>query len=281
MANASGVFITTLCDNIAGHGFKAEWGFALLIEANGKRILFDSGATSLVVENARVNGIDLSHIDNIILSHGHMDHTGGLLAMLSQTGRTTVVAHPDIWEERYVLRPGKESPQSIGIPFSKEELEKRGAVFVLSREPVSVTPNIITSGEIPMVSSYEHVEDSLQVIKSGVFIADKLADDLSLIISTNSGLVVILGCAHRGVVNTLFHARKLTGISRVAAVIGGMHLLQASDERIRRTITDLKAMEVQRLVVSHCTGFRAATQLSMAFEASFIMNCAGAQLVLP
>ncbi len=132
-----------------------------------------------------------------------------------------------------------------------------------------------------MLSGYEIIEDNL-LKKNGVnFQPDLLADDLALIIRSDRGLVVVLGCAHRGIVNTLRHAQKLTGQENVYAVIGGTHLYRASPERITRTIADLKEMGVQKIGVSHCTGFEAAAYLSQEFGERFFLNNAGTQLNLP
>jgi 7,8-dihydropterin-6-yl-methyl-4-(beta-D-ribofuranosyl)aminobenzene 5'-phosphate synthase len=139
----------------------------------------------------------------------------------------------------------------------------------------------MTSGEIPMLSGYETIEDNL-FVKHGVALHhDPLADDLALIIQTHYGLVVILGCAHRGIVNTLHHAQKLTGQETVYAVIGGTHLYRASDERIEQTIAALKEMGIRKLGVSHCTGFRPSAKLAREFEGIFFMNNAGTRLRLP
>lgn len=117
--------------------------------------------------------------------------------------------------------------------------------------------------------------------KGGVLQPDPLADDLALVINTDFGLVVILGCAHRGIVNTLRHAQSLTGKELLYAAIGGTHLFRASKERVERTIADLKEMGIQKLGVSHCTGFHASAQLAREFEGAFFLNNAGTQLTLP
>jgi 7,8-dihydropterin-6-yl-methyl-4-(beta-D-ribofuranosyl)aminobenzene 5'-phosphate synthase len=273
--------ITTLSDNIAGEGFHAEWGLSLLIEADGKRILFDAGASDVAVRNARLLNIDLKRLDAIVLSHGHADHTGGLLDVLRDAGPTTIIAHPDIFKPRYVLRPGEETRRSIGLPYSKIELEKYGASFILDRESFGIASGILTSGTIPLRTSYENIEENLLVKNDEVFEQDKIFDDISLIINTQEGLIVVLGCAHRGVINTLLHARILTGIRRVAMVIGGMHLIQASEERIESTINGLKEIGVQRIIISHCTGTRASERLKQEFGECCLLNSAGSHFALP
>jgi 7,8-dihydropterin-6-yl-methyl-4-(beta-D-ribofuranosyl)aminobenzene 5'-phosphate synthase len=275
------VKITTLSENTANYGFLAEWGLSILIEVDGMRILMDTGLSFSAVHNAQLLGIDLSTIDQIVLSHGHADHTGGLREVLKIKGEVEVIAHPDIWALKYVRRDEEKEEQYNGIPFSRVELENRGARFNLAKEPIHITEHVMTTGKIPMLSSYEDIEDNLFVKEGDMLKPDRLADDLALVIDTDFGLVAILGCAHRGIINTLRHAQNLTGKNLVYAAIGGTHLFRASDERIERTIADLKEMGIQRMGVSHCTGFRSSARLAQEFEDAFFPNNAGTRLTLP
>ena len=272
--------VTTLTENTANYGFIGEWGLSILVEADGMRILMDTGMGFSAVHNAQLMGIDLSTIDRIVLSHGHLDHTGGLRDVLDIKGEVEIIAHPDTWEAKHVQR-GKEDFQHIGIPFPRNELESRGARFNLTREPVRISEHIMTSGEIPMTSDYETIDKNLFVKKDGSLHPDPLADDLALIIDADFGLVVILGCGHRGVVNTLRHAQKLTGKEMIYAVIGGIHLIRASDKQTEMTITELQGMGIQKLGVSHCTGFKASCRLAQEFPGVFFQNNAGTSFELP
>jgi 7,8-dihydropterin-6-yl-methyl-4-(beta-D-ribofuranosyl)aminobenzene 5'-phosphate synthase len=273
--------ISTLSENTANYGFLAEWGLSILVEADGLRILMDTGLSFSAVHNAQLMGIDFATIDRIVLSHGHADHTGGLREVLRRRGEVEVIAHQDIWAPKYVRRDGETEEQYIGIPFSREELESRGARFNLVREPAHITEHVMTTGEIPMLSSYEEIEDNLFVKEGDMLQPDRLADDLALVIDTDFGLVVILGCAHRGIINALRHAQNLMGKELVYAAIGGTHLFRASDERIEQTIAALKEIGIQRLGVSHCTGFHASARLAQEFEGIFFLNNAGTRLTLP
>jgi len=273
--------ITTLSENTANYGFLAEWGLSILVEVDELRILMDTGLSFSAVHNAQLMGIDLATVDRIVLSHGHADHTGGLREVLKITGEVDVIAHPDIWAAKYVRRDEEKEEQYNGIPFSRMELESRGARFNLAKEPIHIKEHVMTTGEIPMLSSYEDAENNLFVKEGDMLKPDKLADDLALVIDTDFGLVVILGCAHRGIVNTLRHAQSLTGKELVYSAIGGTHLSRASDERIERTIADLREMGIQRLGVSHCTGFHASARLAQEFEDAFFLNNAGTRLTLP
>jgi len=275
------VRITTLSENTANYGYIAEWGLSILVEVEGARILMDTGLSFSAVHNAQLMGIDLSTIDHIVLSHGHADHSGGLRDVLKIKGEVEVIAHPDIWVPKYVRRDGEPREQYIGMPFTRQELESRGARFKLVREPVHITEQVMTTGEIPMSSAYEEIGNNLFVKKAGMLHPDPLADDLALIIDTDFGLVVILGCAHRGIINTVRHAQSITGKELVYAVVGGTHLFRASEERLEKTIVDLREIGIQKLGVSHCTGFHTSARLAQEFENIFFMNNTGTRVTLP
>lgn len=279
-----GLQITTLSENTAGLGnFLAEWGLSILVETAGRKILFDTGQSTSASHNADLLGIDLSKINKIVLSHGHYDHTGGLRQILHRIQglhRTKkeieIIAHPDIWQAKYATHQGE--ARYIGIPFHRQTLESLGAKFKLSKKAVRISDNIITSGEIPMVTDYEEIEPSLVVKEGNRFQPDKLRDDQALIINTKAGLVVILGCAHRGIINTLYHARKLTGVKTIHTVLGGYHLIAATEERIWLTIAALKELGVQRIGVSHCTGAAASAIIAQEFGDRFFSNNAGTRI---
>jgi 7,8-dihydropterin-6-yl-methyl-4-(beta-D-ribofuranosyl)aminobenzene 5'-phosphate synthase len=272
--------ITTLSENTAKVGFLAEWGLSMLVEADGLKVLFDTGAGISTVHNAQLMGIDLSEVDRILLSHGHYDHTGGLLDVLRRAGPKEVIAHPAIWGGKYA-QPEGEAERYAGIPSVREGLVALGASFNLSAEPVQLSASMMTTGEIPMVTDYEIIETYLYVKEGEERRPDSLPDDLALIIDAEFGLVVILGCAHRGIVNTLLHAQKLTGKEKIYAAIGGTHLMHAAKERLEKTAAALKEMGVQRLGVSHCTGFASSAYLLQEFGDRFFLNNAGTRFTLP
>jgi len=251
------------------------------VEAEGLSLLLDAGQSVSAAANADLLGIDLSRIDRVVLSHGHYDHTGGLPHILRKMGKTvSIIAHPDIWADKYGAREGQDY-RYIGIPYQRHLLESLGASFNLCTEPVKISDRIMTSGEVPMVTEFEKVEPYLLVRGATGFRPDELLDDQALIIKTEAGLVVILGCAHRGIINTLYHARQLTGIEEVYAVLGGCHLMDASEERVRLTIAALKDVGVQKLGVSHCTGLSAACSMAREFGDGFFFNNAGTVINLP
>lgn len=276
------VRVTTLSENTAGIGdFLAEWGLSILVETEEKNVLFDTGKSISASYNVDTLGIDLSKVDKIVLSHGHFDHTGGLQQILRKMRKEVeVIAHPAVWGAKYARREGQPD-RYIGIPFQRSELESLGAKFNLTTEPVRITGSMMTTGEVPMVTDYEEIETALYVKEDNSWQRDKFPDDQALIMSTQLGLVVILGCAHRGIINTLYHAQKLTGTERIHTVIGGAHLMNVSEERLWRTITALRELDVQRLGLCHCTGLPVVCVLAQEFGERFFFNTAGTTIDLP
>jgi 7,8-dihydropterin-6-yl-methyl-4-(beta-D-ribofuranosyl)aminobenzene 5'-phosphate synthase len=270
------VRIITLSENSAGQPYLlAEWGLSVLVESGQSSVLLDAGASTSVVHNADILGIDLHKIDRIVLSHGHFDHSGGLRTLLAKMKRRVeIIAHPDIWAPKYKRSEGKPD-RYIGLPYQLQELESLGARFSLSREPVRLSENILTTGEIPMLTDFEQIEPGFFVKTADGWQPDGLADDQGLIIQTPAGLVVVLGCAHRGMINTLKQAQSITHNKKIHLVLGGCHLKEASDEIIWQTISSLNEMGVQKLAVSHCTGMRASFLLAQTYGDDFIFNSTG------
>jgi len=267
---------TTLSENTANTGeLLAEWGLSILVATDVVNILFDTGKTISVSNNADTLGIDLRTIDKIVLSHAHYDHTGGLRQVLGKMKKEVeIIAHPAIWEAKYYRLHGQPYRYG-GIPFQCQELEGLGARFNLTTKPVEITDNIMTTGEISMITDYEKVDPNLFVKEADAWKPDMLPDDLALILNTELGLVVVLGCAHRGIINTLYHAQKLTGIKKINTVLGGSHLFTASEERVQQTVAALKELGIQRLGLCHCTGLPATTLIAQEFGDNFFFNNTG------
>ena len=277
--------ITTLSENAGGIGdLIGEWGLSILIETDAINVLLDTGKSISATYNANALGIDLSSIDKIVLSHSHADHTGGLREVLRRIRRSEVeiIAHPDVWALKYRRRPSQ-ADRFAGIPFQRQELENFGAVFNLTAKPTKLTDNIMTTGEIPMVTDFETIEsgDTRFIKEDTGFRPDEILDDRAIIINTEQGLVVITGCAHRGIINTLYHAQQITGVKIIHTVIGGAHLFTASEHRIRRTIIALKDLNIQRLGLCHCTGLPAITLMAQEFGDKFFFNNAGTRINIP
>lgn len=274
--------ITTLSENTAGApDLLAEWGLCIHLEADGVNILLDSGRSISAGFNADLLGVDLTKVDKIVLSHGHHDHTGGLESVLRKMRKEVeVIAHPDIWQAKYRHKKGLKDKYN-GIPFQRLELESLGAKFIMSEKPVKITDSVTTSGEIPMVTDFEEIPPALCVKENDRLIPDRLMDDQALIITTELGLVVVLGCGHHGLINTLYHAQNLTGIKKINTVLGGCHLVSASEEQIFLTINALKELDVVRIGVSHCTGMPAVVLMAQEFGDKFFYNNTGTEIDLP
>lgn len=279
------VRITTLAENTTnGSGLLAEHGLSLLVESKDCKVLFDTGQTTTVVHNARALGVDLAQVQVIALSHGHHDHTGGLRDVLREVGRgrreVEVVAHVGVFDPHYSVRKRAkdqedERPRYVGIPFSREALEGDGASFRLIEGPADISDCGLLTGEVPRLTPYEHIASSLKLRDGDGWVEDPVFDDQALVVRADDGLVVALGCAHRGMVNTLEYARRITGEERVLAVVGGTHLGQASEEQLEETIRALKGFGIRKLGVSHCTGLKAAARLAHEFGDAFFFNVAG------
>lgn len=270
---------TTICENSVfamPRGMLGEWGLSVLVERDGRRVLLDTGGGLSAAGNGDLLGIPWERIDAIVLSHGHYDHTGGLQNVLSRIGkRTRVIGHPDVFADKVAQYNRNDPPRYIGMPFKKAELEALGADFQLTSEPVWLSENTVTSGEVPMITDFESIDRGLCVRESGEVVPDPLRDDQAIFVKTGPGLLVVLGCAHRGVINTLYHARNVTGVDRIHCVIGGTHLLLASELQLEMTIAALRELGVERLGVSHCTGMPAAVRLAQEFGPGFFFNNSG------
>jgi len=271
------MWITTLVeDTVSKPDLLAEHGLSVLLETEDEAILFDTGQHYALLHNATKMGIDLSKVDKIVLSHGHSDHTGGLGDALKASGGAYVYGHPNIFEAKYSKR--KCEQRSIGIPYTRECLQLRGAELHLSKEPVQIADGIQTTGEIERQTDFETIHDRLCVMRDGMLVRDDLMDDLSLIVAGREGVTVIFGCGHSGVINTLIQVRQMIGDTPISMVVGGIHLIDATEDRIDRTIRDLKEFNIGKLALCHCTGMLAMVKLYEAFGDRLLFNHVGTQI---
>lgn len=272
--------LVTLSENSVGlrRGVLAEHGFSAYLEFGGRRLIFDAGQTTTCIHNASFLGIDLAGVP-IVLSHGHYDHTGGILSLLERTGPVPVYAHPDVFISRYSRRGG--ATRQIGLPFEREDLEAMGAEFDLSRRGREIRPGLWLTGEVPRFTEFETASEDLVVLsEEGAVMIDPLLDDQALVLVLEKGLFVLLGCAHAGMINTLEHAKRVTGVDTIIGVAGGTHIGFGGEDKLPKTIEALRTLDIEILAPSHCTGFVAASALAAEFPDRFIENCVGTEIVL-
>ena len=273
--------ITILADNTASSNYLAEWGFSALIETDGRKILFDAGRSFTAHHNAKIAGKNLEDLDAIVLSHGHYDHTGGLINILKSSSKEVkVIAHPAVFNKKYSVRATGSKPNYIGIPCTKEEVEAEKASVILTQLPYELSDTVITTGEVPLKTVFECPDKNLLEEKNGNFFPDPFMDDLAMVINSSSGLVIIAGCSHRGIINGVKQAQAVTGVVKIRAVIGGFHLHSAPKKQIERTAETLKGMQVNMIAPGHCTGMDACCSLKSAFGGSFSLLTAGRQIHL-
>lgn len=267
----SEIKLTVLIDNRVVRGkFLAEQGFSILVETADKKILFDTGQTSALIHNSKILSVNLKNIDLVVLSHGHYDHVGGLPYLLESLSQVDIYAHPDILDQRYAQDADKQGLRELGLTWKKEDLERKGAIFHFSREPWQLADNILLTGEIPRSNKQEAQEGDFFKFKNKHLVKDPLLDDQALIIKTRLGLVVVLGCSHAGVINTLDYVSQLTGGEKIHAVVGGMHLGQATKKKVTTTIEGLKNLGIAKVVPLHCTGFKACAQMFFEMDNVFV-----------
>jgi 7,8-dihydropterin-6-yl-methyl-4-(beta-D-ribofuranosyl)aminobenzene 5'-phosphate synthase len=272
--------VTILCENSVEipFGIVGEHGFSCLVETDRGNYLFDTGQGIGVVSNALALGKDLKQINAIMISHGHYDHTGGLPAVLKLKGPVDVYGHPGMFYDRFWSKDGVK--RYIGIPYRRPFLESLGARFQLGKEMATVGPGIYLTGEIPRKNTFEKSDTNMTVYPSAgePIHPDPIDDDLSLVIDSDKGLILILGCAHAGMVNIIHYVLEKLERDRIYAVIGGTHLGFSSGDQFDETLRAIEKFQIERIGVSHCTGLAKAAILYNRLEDRFFFGSVGAVL---
>jgi 7,8-dihydropterin-6-yl-methyl-4-(beta-D-ribofuranosyl)aminobenzene 5'-phosphate synthase len=267
----------------------AEPGFSALVrvEKDGRQrtLLFDTGVSpNGMVENMRRLGIEPADVEVIVLSHGHWDHVTGMEGLVRQLGRSRlpVMIHPEFWNRRRVSFPGLEPAELPST--SPRALQEMGFAIVEERQPSFLLDGaVLITGEVDRTTAFETGFHGHEALRDGRWQADPLIlDDQALIVSLGDrGLVVLSGCGHAGIVNTVRYARTLTGNDAIAAIIGGFHLSGPMFERIiEPTVESVAELSPSLLVPAHCTGWRALHHLATRLPDAFVMSTVGTTITL-
>jgi 7,8-dihydropterin-6-yl-methyl-4-(beta-D-ribofuranosyl)aminobenzene 5'-phosphate synthase len=259
---AATVRVVVLSTMLASGKGVGEWGFGALVEADGRQILFDTGKfPETVLRNSRELGVDLSTIEEVILSHNHIDHTGGLVTLRRElsTSNPKALSRAHVGRGIFWERPDvKPEESALTVRKAYEEL---GGSFIEHAGPAEIHPGMWLTGPVPRVHPERNWSDVTKVQTPEGLVEDTIPEDQSLVIETESGLVVISGCGHAGVINTLEYARKTVKEAPIHAALGGFHLFRASPEHLVWTGTKLREMGLEHLLGAHCTGIEAVFRL--------------------
>jgi 7,8-dihydropterin-6-yl-methyl-4-(beta-D-ribofuranosyl)aminobenzene 5'-phosphate synthase len=248
--------------------FIAEHGFAALIETDDKKILVDTGTTGTVVEhNLNLLGLTFDDIDFVFLSHGHNDHSGGLKKFKGK-----IIAHPDSFFKRYLV-----PKEGVSYDLTSPQIDPDKHVLEFHKGPVKLAKGVATTGEIERTHLWEELK-VFKIEKDDKMLNDRVFDDQGVIVNTANGLVIIAGCSHSGIINTIEQSIELTGIKTVYCVIGGFHLIGPGEAKIEKTINCLKQLNVQHIVPIHCTGFEAIKRISIEMPEEFEYGTTGCRM---
>ena len=261
--------LTVLIDNttVTDHDFCGEAGLSFLLETAGKKILFDTGLTGLFLTNAEKMGIRLQDLDFLILSHGHIDHTGGLAALARHLVDVTTEGNPprvpQLIAHPRCFWPKEKDGRKNGSVMSDAEVRRQFPVS-LSAKPVWITDDLVFLGEIPRRFAFEQGDADKRTIHTpdGTIEPDNLPDDTALAFRSAEGLVIITGCSHAGICNITEYAREVCGERRVADIIGGLHLLSPTSYQLAKTGKYLNRLHLNALHACHCTSLPAKNALA-------------------
>lgn len=250
--SVSSLKITTLSTMLANQGI-GEWGYSALVEVDGEKILFDTGRKfETVLNNAEELGIDLSDVEDVFLSHNHGDHTGGLLTLRQRLKKQNINAISKIHVGEGIF------DQRIGFGNSmlelKKELEADGVSFIVYNESVELFPGVWITGPIDRIHPEKNYGGQLKIATKNGEEIDTIPEDQSLIINTKKGSVVVAGCGHAGIINTLEHVKSKINSNNTFAIVGGFHLVNATDENLAWTAEHLQNFGVSKIIGAHCTG---------------------------
>lgn len=256
-------------------GIMAEHGLSIYIEACGRRILFDAGATDLVISNAKRLGVDLSAVDAAVVSHGHYDHTGGFPAFCRINETAPIYIHKNAFRESYGLKDGRLSGSNDGIRWSSRQRAHMEGRLVFTEGAAMIDEDIYVSGTIPYEEGFEPTEKFYYKDEQGCIREDDMSHEQCLVIRQREGLYVFSGCSHRGVISALNAAKAIFPKEKVAVLVAGMHLYSASDEDRKRVVEQIAGEHPDCVMPVHCTGIKAICDLKARLGDACIVATAG------
>ncbi len=277
--------VTILSTMLADEGI-GEWGFAALVESDGHRILVDTGARpETVLSNLHELNLDLSDVKEVILTHNHDDHVGGLLTLRREFRKknTDALSVAHVGKGIFYSRPENDGKEGNPMAAIRKDYESTGGHFVEHDQPVEVFPGAWLTGPVPRTYPERNWSVKGKVKTAEGLVEDTVPEDQSLLINTPKGLVLIAGCGHAGVINILTFAEKEFPNTSVYAVLGGLHLFPATDQQISWTADKLKDFGVSYLVGAHCTGIESVYQIRQRLglpRQSAVVGAVGATFVL-
>lgn len=282
--------VQVLSTMLAGNpnGGIGEWGFAAIVEADGQRILFDTGARpDTVLKNAKELGIDLANVKDVILSHNHSDHTMGLMTLRRELAKAnpSALSRAHVGKGIFWNRPTNSGDSNVMVKF-KPEYEATGGQFIEYNEPKEILPGVWLTGTVPRVHperNWTFGGASGRIKTPDGLAEDTLPEDMSLVVVTDKGLVLLSGCGHAGIINTLEHARKTIKAAPVYAALGGFHLFNLDDEKLNWTAGKLKEFGLKNFLGAHCTGIEAVyriRQLAGLDRKSCVVSAVGSSFTL-
>jgi 7,8-dihydropterin-6-yl-methyl-4-(beta-D-ribofuranosyl)aminobenzene 5'-phosphate synthase len=274
----STICVTVLVENtVTGRGLRAEHGLAYHVQTGGHSVLFDTGQSDLLSHNASELGLPVAEVEAIALSHGHYDHTGGMVVARALAPGAWLYLHPAAVESKYAGNPDGTS-RSVGMTEAAvQSLRDAEGAVVWTLKPTEICEGLFVTGEIPRQTVFEDNGGAF-FLDEGCAKRDPLVDDQALYFDTRDGVVVLLGCAHAGVVNTLQYVRAITGGRPIHSVLGGMHLLEADKERIEQTFASIRALDVRQLGPAHCTGVMPTARIRTEFADRCVVCAVGSSL---
>jgi 7,8-dihydropterin-6-yl-methyl-4-(beta-D-ribofuranosyl)aminobenzene 5'-phosphate synthase len=244
--------ITTLSTMLANRGI-GEWGYSALIEVDGRKILFDTGnRPETVLQNANDLGIELSDVEDVILSHNHGDHTGGLETLTKALRKKNPKALSLVHVGKGIFQ--QRARRDNHMLAMKNRLQQDGVVFKEYTQAQQIFPGVWLTGHVPRVHPEKNWGRNGRIVTADGEVEDNIPEDMSLVINTEQGLVLISGCGHAGIINTMEHIVKQTQVENVFTAIGGFHLVNADDKHLAWTADKLKSFGLKNLMGAHCTG---------------------------